>query len=63
MDNPYIACEWCREPLKPDDPNVLRAFEQIDVTAMGTGKQPQDGLAVLFHRVCFPGGTRYRLAD
>jgi hypothetical protein len=57
----YTVCETCGEVVSADDPDVVRAFQQVPVPAMGTGMQTADGIAVLFHRSCVPGGPHYRL--
>lgn len=63
MENRTIhICEWCREILEPDDPAVVRAVEQRDVSGFGR-REVIDGLGVYFHESCFPhGDSAYRLA-
>jgi hypothetical protein len=61
--NEYTLCGTCGEEVSADDPDVVRAFVQVPVPAMGTGTQRADGLGVLFHRGCFPGGPSYRLDE
>lgn len=59
---PMFVCESCREPVDPDDPDVIRAVEQVDVSGFGQPRELADGLDVLFHADCFPrGSARYRL--
>jgi hypothetical protein len=57
---PYSVCEQCGE-VDPTDPDVVRAFEQKVIRAMGVGKQRIDGMPVLFHRECFREGKGYRI--
>ena len=62
MDDATIhICEGCRQILEPDDPGVVRAFEQKDVSGFGR-REVIDGLGVYFHERCFPhGDPAYRL--
>jgi hypothetical protein len=62
MDNPTVhICERCREVVEPDDPGVVRAVEQKDVSGFGK-REVIDGLGVYFHEGCFPhGDPGYRL--
>jgi hypothetical protein len=57
----YSVCEECGVEVDPTHPDVVRAFEQKVILAMGVGKQRMDGLPVLFHRECFHEGSGYRL--
>jgi hypothetical protein len=57
----YSVCEECGVEVDPTHPDVVRAFEQKVIRAMGIGKQRIDGLPVLFHRDCFREGNGYRL--
>lgn len=59
-EGPYTACEGCRERVDAADPNVIRAFPQIEMRTFG-GTQWADGIAELFHQECFPGGSGYRV--
>ena len=62
MDDETVhICESCRQIVAPDDPGVVRAVEQVDVS--GSGKREViDGLGVYFHEGCFPfGDPAYRL--
>jgi hypothetical protein len=63
MSETISICETCREQLDPEDSDVVRAFEQVDVTGFGEARNSVDGLGVYFHEGCFPHGSRrYRLA-
>jgi hypothetical protein len=57
----YSVCEECGVEVDPTHPDVVRAFEQVVIRAMGVGKQRMDGLPVFFHRGCFHEGDEYRL--
>lgn len=58
----YYVCEGCREPVSPGDTDVVRAVELVPVQSFGGAPEMLDGLAVLFHRSCFPDGSpAYRL--
>jgi len=57
----FYVCETCREEVHADDPNVIRAIEQVPARGFGVGTKMIDGLGVHFHRECFPGGPAYRL--
>lgn len=52
----YI-CEWCRQVIEPDDPGVVRAVEQKDVSGFGR-REVNDGVGVYFHEGCFPTAIR-----
>ena len=58
-----ILCQRCRQEVDPTDDDVLRAFPQQTLQAMGSGPERVDGVAVAFHRSCYPTGSpHYRLA-
>jgi hypothetical protein len=57
----YSVCESCGVEVDPADSDVVRAFEQKVIKAMGVGRQRMDGLPVLFHRECFREENGYRL--
>jgi hypothetical protein len=59
----FHICQGCRERVEQGSPDVIVAFEQVDVTAMTQGyRERRDGMRVLFHEQCSPYHSgRYRL--
>ena len=51
------TCEVCRSALRPED-HVVRAAQQIDVTAQGSAEREYiDGAFWLFHLEHWPGDS------
>jgi hypothetical protein len=50
MNETFHICERCREEVQRDDPNVVEAAKQVDVTGFGsTSREYVDGIHVFFH--------------
>lgn len=61
MSELQYVCETCRDWVDENDPDVVKALEQVETRTFG-GTQVIDGMGVHFHRGCYPTGTRhYRL--
>lgn len=59
----FCICEVCREKVDPEDPNVVRAVEMIEVLIFGSTNQRLPGLSVFFHREHYPDDSPdYELA-
>jgi hypothetical protein len=59
----FCICEVCREKVDPEDPNVVRAVEVIEVVTFGPTTERIRGLTVFFHRDHYPSdSSEYELA-
>jgi hypothetical protein len=56
---PAQICHTCREPVDPNDPDVLLAAQQVDVMG-AVSRQYADGVERYFHRRHMPGGRSFR---
>jgi hypothetical protein len=60
-DGTFRTCETCGRPAAVGDAGVIEAVERVRTDSMD-GTEYIDGYEVLFHRGCYPSGTRrYRL--
>lgn len=50
----FCICELCREKVDPDDPEVVRAVEMIEIVSLGPTYERIPGLTVYFHREHYP---------
>ena len=59
----FCICELCREKVDPEDPEVVRAVEMIEIATLGPTNERIPGLTVYFHREHYPSdSTDYQAA-
>jgi hypothetical protein len=58
-EQPYYVCPDCRERITADEPGVVFAREQKEVTGMGQARQFADGMGGYFHAGCSPEAVGY----
>jgi hypothetical protein len=58
-DETYTLCPYCGERVEPDEPGVVYAAEQRELTAMGPTRQIVDGMGGYFHASCPPEAVGY----
>src|SRR5262245_31411774 len=60
-ERPRTLCPTCREPIEPDELDVIEAEEIVPTEGFGSPSDTAEGLRVAFHIDCFPeGDPRYR---
>jgi hypothetical protein len=59
-DGVFYVCEWCGREIDPEAPDTVKAVERQRIVTMGPTVEIIDGMGVLFHADCYPGGRDYR---
>jgi hypothetical protein len=60
-DRVYVLCEGCGREVDAGAPDTVRV--RVERFATFGGTQVADGMPVVFHDRCYPGGPDYRRAD
>ena len=47
----------CGQPVDPDDPTTVTAYEQKNLPTFGELEDLHDGFKYDFHAACFPSGS------
>jgi hypothetical protein len=53
----FCICELCREKVDPEDSEVVRAVELIEIVSLGPTYHRVPGLTVYFHREHYPSDS------